>query len=72
MWRDSEEKARGTGHEGADYFTTLAFLDCLRAGTKPPIDVYDAAAWSSITPLSAASLEAGGKPQEFPDFMKPL
>ncbi|GAF69669.1 unnamed protein product, partial [marine sediment metagenome] len=57
-------------HGGADYFTTRSFLETLRAGTKSPIDVYDAVAWSSIIPLSAASIRAGGKPQPFPDFMK--
>ena len=33
-----------------------------------PIDVYDAAAWMSITALSAASIAAGGMPQAIPDF----
>ena len=33
-----------------------------------PIDVYDAAAWMSISALSAASIAAGGAPQAVPDF----
>ena len=70
LWQQWGEAAGGAGHGGADYFTTRAFLETLRAGTKPPIDVYDAVVWSSITPLSAASIQAGGKPQAFPDFMK--
>lgn len=63
-------QAGDSGLLGADYVTTRVFLETLRAGTKPPIDVYDAVAWSSIMPLSAALIRAGGKPQAFPDFMK--
>ncbi|MBN1443325.1 MAG: Gfo/Idh/MocA family oxidoreductase [Planctomycetes bacterium] len=70
FWKEHGEKARGTGHGGADYFTTLAFLETLRSGAKPPIDVYDAAAWSSIIPLSGASVLAGGAVEEFPDFRR--
>ncbi len=35
---------------------------------KEPIDVYDAAAWSSIIPLSAKSLAEGSRRLEIPDF----
>jgi predicted dehydrogenase len=70
LWQKWGKEGAGSGHGGADYFVTRAFLEALRAGTKSPIDVYDAAAWSSIIPLTAASIETGGKPQEFPDFKK--
>ncbi len=70
LWRKWGQEGTGSGHGGADYFVTRAFLESLRSGEKPPIDVYDAVAWSSITPLSAASIEAGGKPVAFPDFQK--
>lgn len=33
-----------------------------------PIDVYDAVAWSAITPLSEQSIAEGYKTLEFPDF----
>ena len=33
-----------------------------------PIDVYDAAAWMSITVLSEQSVASGGMPQIIPDF----
>ena len=70
LWTKWGKAASGAGHGGADYFTTRAFLESLRAGTKPPIDVYDAVAWSSIIPLSAASIADGGGPKAFPDFTK--
>ena len=35
-----------------------------------PIDVYDMAAWMSITPLSEQSILTGGTPQPIPDFTR--
>jgi hypothetical protein len=32
------------------------------------MDVYDAAAWSAITPLSEKSIELGSETVAFPDF----
>ena len=68
MWVEDQKKAEGTGHGGADYFCTQAFWNSVRSGGQPPIDVYDAAAWSSIIPLSHKSIVEGGAPQEIPDF----
>ena len=35
-----------------------------------PIDVYDAASWYAITPLSALSIAKGGKSYKIPDFTR--
>jgi hypothetical protein len=32
------------------------------------MDVFDAASWSAITPLSERSIELGNETLEFPDF----
>jgi predicted dehydrogenase len=68
LWQNAGEEARKSGHGGADYFVMAQFLEAIRNDKPAPIDVYDAAAWSCIIPLSAASLRAGGAPQEIPDF----
>ena len=34
------------------------------------MDVYDAAAWSAITPLSEQSIASGNQNVKFPDFTK--
>lgn len=47
------------GHDGMDYLVYTAFFDGVRNGTPMPIDVYDAAVWMSITPLSAQSIATG-------------
>jgi hypothetical protein len=46
------------------------FVEAVRTKQAAPIDVYDAAVWSCIMPLSAASIRAGGAPQEIPDFTR--
>ena len=56
------------GHGGMDWLLFEAFFDYVINGGKSPIDVYDAAAWMCITPLSAKSIELGSMPVEVPDF----
>ena len=62
------EKAKDSGHGGADFFVVYDFLETVRNGGPAPVDVYDAAAWSSIIPLSGKSIAEGGTVQEIPDF----
>ena len=68
LWTHSRQDAAGAGHGGGDYFTISEFVKMVQRGGPSPIDCYDAAAWSSIIPLSAKSLAEGGAPQEIPDF----
>ncbi|MDP6357095.1 MAG: Gfo/Idh/MocA family oxidoreductase [Planctomycetota bacterium] len=44
------------------------FARSILEGTPLPIDVYDAADWSVIIPLSEESIRGGNKPVEFPNF----
>lgn len=58
------------GHGGMDFLMTWRLIDCLRNGLPVDIDVYDAAAWSVITPLSQWSLANHSRPIEVPDFTR--
>ena len=58
------------GHGGMDYFVVKEFVESVREQKAPPMDVYDAAAWSAITPLSEASIAAGSKTVSIPDFTR--
>ena len=51
-----------------DALALQAFLDAVMRKVTPPIDVYDCAAWMSITCLSEQSVAMGGMPMPFPDF----
>lgn len=72
LWRKYAEDAAGAGHGGMDYFVIHAFVESLKAQAPMPIDIYDAVAWSAITPLSEQSIAEGFRTLEFPDFTKGL
>lgn len=58
------------GHGGMDFIMDWRLIDCLRNGLPVDMDVYDAAAWSSLTPLSEWSIAHGSEPIEIPDFTR--
>ena len=70
LWKKYEDEAVGAGHGGMDFFVLNAFVESVKRKIPPPLDVYDAAAWSVITPLSEMSIANGGEPQDFPDFTR--
>ncbi len=70
LWKKYGEYAAEAGHGGMDFFVLHAFVESAKQNISPPLDVYDAAAWSAITPLSELSIENNGEPQNFPDFTR--
>ena len=59
-----------TGHGGMVFVMRWRIVQCLREGLPLDQDVYDAAAWSSISELSEKSVAQGGAPMEMPDFTR--
>jgi predicted dehydrogenase len=70
LWKKHGEYAMGSGHGGMDFFVDHAFVEIVKRKLEAPLDAYDAAAWSAITPLSELSIENNGEPQDFPDFTR--
>ncbi|MGI8601248.1 MAG: Gfo/Idh/MocA family protein [Chitinophagaceae bacterium] len=68
LWVRWSQQTEGAGHGGMDFFVINAFIESVKRRTATPMDVYDAAAWSAITPLSERSIEQGSQVLEFPDF----
>jgi predicted dehydrogenase len=69
LWKAyGEAGIHANGHGGMDYLVLSAFVESLKTRQAPPIDVYDAAAWMSVTALSEASIALGGAPVPVPDF----
>ncbi|MEO6229541.1 MAG: Gfo/Idh/MocA family oxidoreductase [Ferruginibacter sp.] len=56
------------GHGGMDFIMDWRLIDCLRNGLPLDMDVYDAAAWCSITPLSIWSVAKRSNSIDVPDF----
>ena len=68
LWQRLGPRAADAGHGGMDFFVLHAFVEALKARAPMPIDIYDAVAWSAITPLSEKSIAEGFQTLEFPDF----
>ena len=68
IWKKFLSDGVRGGHGGMDYLVYTEFFDCVKNNKPMPIDVYDAATWMCITPLSEKSIAQGGAPMEIPDF----
>ena len=69
--REIEEKALEVGgHGGMDFIMDYRLIWCLRNGKPLDMDVYDAAEWSCLGELTAASIANGSKPVKIPDFTR--
>ena len=58
------------GHGGMDFMMDWRLIDCLRNGLPLDQDVYDAALWSSIAPLSEKSAANRSNSVDVPDFTR--
>ena len=58
------------GHGGMDFMMDWRLIDCLRNGLPLDQDVYDAALWSAITPLSEQSVASRSGSVDVPDFTR--
>jgi predicted dehydrogenase len=56
------------GHGGMDFMMDWRLIDCLRNGLPLDQDVYDAALWSAIAPLSEWSIANRSNSIDVPDF----
>jgi hypothetical protein len=71
LWKKLEVEAkRHGGHGGMDFVMVWRIIYCLRNGLPLDQDVYDAAAWSAVTPLSEISVANRGRSVDFPDFTR--
>jgi predicted dehydrogenase len=68
IWQAYRRQPLVGGHGGLDSLALRAFLDAVRNRTETPIDVYDVAAWMSVTCLSEQSIALGSQPVAIPDF----
>jgi predicted dehydrogenase len=65
-----EEAKKVGGHGGMDFIMDYRLIYCLRNGLPLDQDVYDAAAWCSIVPLSEKSVLNRGNTVDVPDFTR--
>lgn len=71
MWLNmGQEAERNGGHGGMDFLMLWRMIYCLRNGEALDQDVYDAASWSAIAPLSADSVADRSNSKDIPDFTR--
>lgn len=71
LWGKLESLAeKNGGHGGMDFVMLYRLIDCFNQGIPLDMDVYDAASWSVVTPISELSVQLGSVPVRFPDFTR--
>ena len=70
LWKDIAERAAGAGHGGMDYMEDYRLIKCLREGLPTDMNVYDAAALSSLVGATVKSVAQKSRPVDIPDFTR--
>ena len=70
LWKSEEIRNETSGHGGMDFLEDLRLIECLLAGEPTDQNVYDAAAWSVITPLTERSVANRSRSMDVPDFTR--
>ena len=70
LWKDIAAKAAGAGHGGMDYMEDYRLIKCLREGLPTDMNVYDAAALSSLVGTTVKSVAQRSRPVDIPDFTR--
>jgi len=70
LWKKYGGQDIQLGRGVCEYLVMHQFLQAVRRKAETPLNVYDAAAWSSILELSRESVSKGSQPVEFPDFSR--
>jgi hypothetical protein len=71
LWvRVGEAAVKAGGHGGMDFVMLWRVVSCLRSGEPLDQDVYDAATWSAVAPLSEQSVARRGDAVDVPDFTR--
>ena len=70
LWKSEKVQQASVGHGGMDWLEDWRLINCLREGQPTDQNVYDAAAWSVIGPLTEWSVANGSRPIKVPDFTR--
>ena len=70
LYKRLNDKTQASGHGGMDGLMMVRLVECLQQGLPLDQNVYEGCLWSAVAPLSEASVDADGMPQDFPDFTR--
>jgi hypothetical protein len=69
-YQQATEEQKKAGHGGGDFFIVADFIEAVRNGTPPPIDVYTACEWTAVGLLSELSITNRSRQMDMPRFRK--
>ncbi|MCQ2425899.1 MAG: Gfo/Idh/MocA family oxidoreductase [Lachnospiraceae bacterium] len=69
-YQNASAEQNGAGHGGGDFFIVEDFINAVRSGIQPEIDVYKACEWTAVGLLSELSVVNNGRTMEVPHFRK--
>ena len=70
LWRSEQVQSAERGHGGMDFLEDFRLVGCLRAGQPLDMNVYDAAALSSLCAATERSVAHRSRPVDIPDFTR--
>ncbi|MBR6939826.1 MAG: Gfo/Idh/MocA family oxidoreductase [Clostridia bacterium] len=71
-YRNVTEKQRSAGHGGGDFFIVEDFINAVRTGVQPELNVYKACEWTAVGLLSSISVVNNGKTMQVPHFREAM
>lgn len=69
-YRNATAEQAGAGHGGGDFFLVEDFINAIRTGNAPIVDVYTACEWTAVGLLSELSVVNNGRTMTMPKFRK--
>ena len=71
-YRKATAEQAGAGHGGGDFFLVEDFINAIRTGEAPIVDVYTACEWTAVGLLSELSVVNNGRAVEMPKFRRDM
>jgi len=69
-YKNATAEQANAGHGGGDFFIVEDFINAIRTGIQPDIDVYKACEWTAVGLLSELSITNNGRVMDMPNFRK--
>ena len=69
-YKKATDEQNAAGHGGGDFFIVEDFINAIRTGIQPEIDVYKACEWTAVGLLSELSVTNNGRTMQMPHFRK--
>ena len=69
-YKTATQEQKGAGHGGGDFFLVEDFVNAVKTGERPEIDVYKACEWTAVGLLSELSVMNNGRAIDVPNFAR--